>query len=202
MKTRFIKELPRAIFIGLSIFMVVILIQFANGYQLKFDRQLQFTLLYTMLYTFSLHFANTALFIYLDKIFVNERFSKTRIITGFVTSFIVSIAVIFLVNVFIAVGIEGDSFSYFIANEKASNYITSIAFTAIVLLIIHFIYLYKWYQDNKFKEQKIIAGTASAKYESLKNQIDPHFLFNSLNVLSSLIEENPENAQRFTTYQK
>jgi hypothetical protein len=54
-------------------------------------------------------------------------------------------------------------------------------------------------QENKVKEQKIIAGTASAKFESLKNQIDPHFLFNSLNVLSSLIEENRENAQRFTT---
>ncbi len=54
-------------------------------------------------------------------------------------------------------------------------------------------------QDRKVQEQKIIAGTASAKFETLKNQIDPHFLFNSLNVLSSLIEENPENAQRFTT---
>ena len=54
-------------------------------------------------------------------------------------------------------------------------------------------------QESKVKEQKIIAGTASAKFETLKNQIDPHFLFNSLNVLNSLIEENPENAQRFTT---
>lgn len=54
-------------------------------------------------------------------------------------------------------------------------------------------------QESKVKEQKIIAGTATAKFETLKNQIDPHFLFNSLNVLSSLIEENPENAQRFTT---
>ncbi len=72
-------------------------------------------------------------------------------------------------------------------------------FTFFILLIVHFIYLYKGYQENKVKEQKIIAGTASAKFESLKNQIDPHFLFNSLNVLSSLIEENPENAQRFTT---
>src|SRR5690606_34311196 len=51
----------------------------------------------------------------------------------------------------------------------------------------------------KVTEQKIIAGTASAKFESLKNQIDPHFLFNSLNVLTSLIEENPEQAQKFTT---
>ena len=49
------------------------------------------------------------------------------------------------------------------------------------------------------KEQKVIAGTASAQFESLKNQIDPHFLFNSLNVLSALIEENPESAQKFTT---
>ena len=57
----------------------------------------------------------------------------------------------------------------------------------------------KPYQENRVKEQKIIAGTASAKFESLKSQIDPHFLFNSLNVLSSLIEENPENAQKFTT---
>lgn len=74
----------------------------------------------------------------------------------------------------------------------------------IVILILVFIALkvfqvIKKRQDKKVKEQKIIAGTASAKFESLKNQIDPHFLFNSLNVLSSLIEENPENAQRFTT---
>src|SRR5690606_27500451 len=55
------------------------------------------------------------------------------------------------------------------------------------------------YQQNKVKEQKVIAGTANARFDALKNQLDPHFLFNSLNVLTSLIEENPENAQRFTT---
>ncbi len=60
-------------------------------------------------------------------------------------------------------------------------------------------YFYNKYQKNKIKEQKVIAGTASAKFDALKNQLDPHFLFNSLNVLTSLIEENPENAQKFTT---
>jgi hypothetical protein len=29
---------------------------------------------------------------------------------------------------------------------------------------------------TKSKSKKIIAGTANAKFESLKNQIDPHFL--------------------------
>ena len=47
-------------------------------------------------------------------------------------------------------------------------------------------------------EQKLIARSANAQFESLKNQLDPHFLFNSLNVLSSLIDENPSQAQHFT----
>jgi LytS/YehU family sensor histidine kinase len=35
------------------------------------------------------------------------------------------------------------------------------------------------------------------QYESLKNQINPHFLFNSLNTLSALIDENSDEAIRF-----
>jgi hypothetical protein len=66
-------------------------------------------------------------------------------------------------------------------------------------LIFHVFYFYKSFQENKVKEQQLIATTANAQFESLKNQIDPHFLFNSLNVLSSLIEENPDSAQKFTT---
>ena len=80
-----------------------------------------------------------------------------------------------------------------------SNYLVAIVLPFVVTLAFHAFYFYKAYNESKVKEQKIIAGTANAKFESLKNQIDPHFLFNSLNVLSSLIEENPENAQKFTT---
>jgi len=47
--------------------------------------------------------------------------------------------------------------------------------------------------------QEIVAKTETAKFESLKSQIDPHFLFNSLNVLTSLIGENPHQAEKFTT---
>lgn len=48
-------------------------------------------------------------------------------------------------------------------------------------------------------KQEIVAKTETAKFESLKSQIDPHFLFNSLNVLTSLIGENPDQAEKFTT---
>lgn len=199
MNNKYIREFPRALGIGLLVFSVIILINFLNGNEVAFDGKMKSTLLYTLLYSVSLHLANTYLFIFLDKIFKEERFSKKRILVGFVSSFFLSLFVIFLLRVFENVLIEGDKLSEFLIKEKPTNYILSSVFTFIILLIVHFVYLYKWYQENKLKEQKIIAGSASAQFESLKNQIDPHFLFNSLNVLSSLIEENPDAAQKFTT---
>jgi hypothetical protein len=152
-----------------------------------------------MLYSLSLYFANATIFIYLDKVFKSDRFIPKRIVIGFIASFLVSIVVIFLLRIFEDVLVEGSSFSAFLNNEEMSNYLVAIIVTFFVTLAFHAFYFYKAYTENKVKEQKVIAGTASAQFESLKNQIDPHFLFNSLNVLSSLIEENPDNAQKFTT---
>ncbi len=61
-------------------------------------------------------------------------------------------------------------------------------------------FMEEWKKSAKKEvfEQKIITGNVSAQFESLKNQLDPHFLFNSLNVLSALIDENPQQAQQFT----
>jgi LytS/YehU family sensor histidine kinase len=39
-----------------------------------------------------------------------------------------------------------------------------------------------------------------AELEALKNQIDPHFLFNSLNTLSHLIRTDPERAWEFNEH--
>ena len=39
--------------------------------------------------------------------------------------------------------------------------------------------------------------SVQAQYESLKNQVNPHFLFNNLNVLSTLVYKNQETASEF-----
>lgn len=194
-----LKELLRSLGIGLVIFIIIILLNLIYGGKLAIDTQLGKTFLYTILYSISLGYANQMVFVYLDKKFVNERFSLKRMVVGFIASFVVTLFVIFLLRIFIEVIIEGNTFEKYWNNEKLSNYVFAFVMTFIVLLSFYTFYIYKAYNESKIKEQKIIAGTANAKFESLKNQIDPHFLFNSLNVLSSLIEENPENAQRFTT---
>lgn len=67
-----------------------------------------------------------------------------------------------------------------------------------ILLVFELIHYFR-------SEQKAIADSEKAKrevllfqHETLKAQINPHFLFNSLNVLSSLIYLNPQNANKFT----
>ena len=194
-----IKEIPRAIVISFTIFFVLLVVRIITGNKIQFDYYLLVNFGYTMLYSLSLYFANATIFIYLDKVFKSDRFIPKRIVIGFIASFLVSIVVIFLLRIFEDVLVEGSSFSAFLNNEEMSNYLVAIIVTFFVTLAFHAFYFYKAYTENKVKEQKVIAGTASAQFESLKNQIDPHFLFNSLNVLSSLIEENPDNAQRFTT---
>ena len=191
------KQLQKVIKLTLIIFIIIEVINVIMGSEIHFDKRLLVHFFFTALYTFSLYGANALLFVKLDAFFV-DRFSIKRLVTGFIGSFGVSLAVIFLLHVFEEVVYGNNSFENFLANEKPSNYLASIIITFFVTLSVHAIAFYKAYNENKVKEQKIIAGTANAKFESLKNQIDPHFLFNSLNVLSSLIEENPDNAQRFT----
>ena len=196
---KLIKEFPRAIILSVSIFLVLLVIKLITGVTIQLNEYLLVNLGYTILYGLTLYYANALLFIYLDSIFEVERFTKRRIIIGFLGSFLISVVVIFLLRIIEDVIIEGESFDAFLQNETLANYLVTIIITFFVTLAFHAFYFYKAYQENKVKEQKIIAGTASAQFESLKNQIDPHFLFNSLNVLSSLIEENPESAQKFTT---
>lgn len=193
------KEFFKALGLGIIIFIIFLIIYIANGKVIHWGYPLFVNFLYSMLYTLSLYLANTVVFLVMDRLFKGQGMSVKRLLAGFSSSFIISLFIIFLLRIFEDVVIEGESWQEFIDGEEASNYYTAMIITVVITFIVHAFHFYKNYQENKVKQQKIIAGTASAKFETLKNQIDPHFLFNSLNVLSSLIEENPDNAQRFTT---
>lgn len=70
--------------------------------------------------------------------------------------------------------------------------------TTLVLNLVYFgiLYFYNWKKDlinlgGAQREQAIV------KYDSLKNQLNPHFLFNALTSLNSLIFENQQLASDF-----
>ncbi|MQP24114.1 histidine kinase [Flavobacterium sp. LMO8] len=196
---KYSREIVKAVLIGIVIFAILQGVNIVINRSLPSLLSLKWNFIFTMLYSVVLYFANALIFIQLDKYFEKNRFHLKRLVIGFLASFFVSGLAIFFLRMLEDVGFENKTIQEFIQNEMPANYVVAMVITIIVSLVVHLVYFYKAYQENKLKEQKIIAGTASAQFESLKNQIDPHFLFNSLNVLSSLIEENPENAQKFTT---
>ena len=67
-----------------------------------------------------------------------------------------------------------------------------LSFGAIVFIVI------QW-QDALKREQKLREENLVFQNETLKSQINPHFLFNSLNTVSSLIQSDPEKAEQFIT---
>jgi len=46
------------------------------------------------------------------------------------------------------------------------------------------------------REKELIRTTAESQLTALRAQINPHFLFNTLNAIASLIDEKPEEAER------
>ncbi|MBL87767.1 MAG: histidine kinase [Winogradskyella sp.] len=151
------------------------------------------------LYTFVISYVNTLVFEFLEKRTYKSYNVIKRIVYGILGSTIVTLLTIFVLRIIVQVVIFGDSFDHFIENETWSGYSFGLWITLTIVSVFYVIYFYNHYQKSKIKEQKVIAGAASAKFDALKNQLDPHFLFNSLNVLTSLIEENPDSAQKFTT---
>ncbi|SFC90172.1 sensor histidine kinase [Spirosoma endophyticum] len=56
--------------------------------------------------------------------------------------------------------------------------------------------LKKW-RENMLEKEQLRKINIQSQLESLKNQVNPHFLFNSLNSLSSLIDDDAEKAGKF-----
>ncbi|MCL1673124.1 2TM domain-containing protein [Elizabethkingia ursingii] len=139
---------------------------------------------------------------FLDKKWSWIEDTKKRLIYGVSLTVVVTIATVFLCNYVNFVLIQNVSTEKFFSRDY--NFVNwfFINFALLISAIFHargFMNAWKSAAKKAVTEQKIIASSANAQFESLKNQLDPHFLFNSLNVLSALIEENPDNAQKFTS---
>jgi hypothetical protein len=68
------------------------------------------------------------------------------------------------------------------------------------LLIFTIIFFYILWHKSVMREQKLREENLIFQNQTLKNQINPHFLFNSLNTLSSLVNTHTETAEYFINH--
>ncbi len=92
--------------------------------------------------------------------------------------------------------------NYILSPLDIFDYISRLALSLIVwnTIMVLLIEIF-FYNQRQSETEKRLAITEKEKiqyqYETLKAQVNPHFLFNSLNVLSSLAYENPDKTNLF-----
>ncbi len=59
--------------------------------------------------------------------------------------------------------------------------------------------LYHRYRERELEASRLEAELAKAEHQALRMQLQPHFLFNALNTISSLIRTEPEQAEQMVT---
>lgn len=74
-------------------------------------------------------------------------------------------------------------------------------FCAAIVLISVFVYrLLQQQRVIELENEKLRSESLQSQFESLKNQVSPHFLFNSLTALKVLIEESPGLAKQYVSH--
>ncbi|MFP8894755.1 2TM domain-containing protein [Chryseobacterium sp. EZn1] len=160
------------------------------------------TLLLSTMYSFVLGFGNGFINEFLNRKFPWSEATRTRAILSIISIIIGNFILVYFCNYMNYVVIQKTATTQEFFSSKYG--VTNWFMINIALLISAFLHAKGFMEELKktskkeVVEQKLIAKSANAQFESLKNQLDPHFLFNSLNVLSSLIDENPRQAQKFT----
>lgn len=119
--------------------------------------------------------------------------TKKRIFTQIAWSFLYTIGVAsFLVGLLHFLG-----FVPYSAKYHLYNLVLGLGITVIISIIYETICYFQLWKEALLESERLKKVEARLQYESLKNQVNPHFLFNSLNTLSSLISVDPEKAELF-----
>jgi hypothetical protein len=84
------------------------------------------------------------------------------------------------------------------ATEPVSNILKNLMITAVIGTIYEAGYFFSKWKIQAIETEQLRNRQLKSELSALKNQISPHFLFNSLNTLVTLIHEDQKQAAKFT----
>jgi len=143
-------------------------------------------------------FANGYLFSWFEKRFINWiKFPVKSFLAALSMHLIYSSFVIFFVNWFWFIIILDQPWENFWNYNRPTIISEYIAFVVIAAIIYAISFFKAWREEVRQKEE-VKRESLALQYKVLQDQINPHFLFNSLNVLGSLIDLDVEKAKKFT----
>jgi sensor histidine kinase YesM len=106
---------------------------------------------------------------------------------------IVSALVTILINFIFIVTILGVSFAQYI-KTTLNLMLLQIVIIVFIFTVITGIQFFRMWKEGLLRQESLQRKALELKLEAMKNQVNPHFLFNSLNTLSTLVHKDPDIA--------
>ena len=88
------------------------------------------------------------------------------------------------------------TFASFLYQAFISYFLYYMLFYWAMIGVSHALDYYGRYRDGQLREARLETGLARARLQLLKTQLQPHFLFNTLNAISALVHVDVEAADR------
>jgi len=85
----------------------------------------------------------------------------------------------------------------FVKPQHSIEIFSSLILSFLVLLIYEIVYVQRQLEKSNVEKAQLSRAHMQAQLEGLRNQIQPHFLFNSLNTLSALIGQDVKRAESY-----
>ena len=85
----------------------------------------------------------------------------------------------------------------FLLNIMRDSLVRDLTLTAVVLLVVQLLRSQYYQKTTAVENEALRTENILTRFEALKSQLDPHFLFNSLNTLQSLITLDTEKAENY-----
>jgi len=192
----FKKEFIKATKVYVILTVISCLIEFLFGNNFTWDEVKQWIII-NILFTYPFYFSNGYLNEYLDKVMPWRENPKRRAIMGTIITIIMNVVVIYCIITLVTVTVFKGPLNYVFTPNGKSMVLTTLVIVTIISLLFYSIGFFKEVQEERVINEKLRKEKATAELDALKAQVNPHFLFNSFNVLSGLIDENPDQAQVF-----
>ena len=132
--------------------------------------------------------------------YIHNRFSALhqtgkRILVIVIKQFFIILLSVSLI--FVTIGIFNPSIYYPTAEKFALCMAVGLTFTYIAVILWEGNYFFRQWKSSLREKEKYEFLSLQGEFETLKSQVNPHFLFNCFNTLSSLITEDKVQAEAF-----